>query len=65
MLGRAAYENPWMFADVDRRYYGVPNQNLSRKEVLRVSYRIYNLSCTLRTSILSARSPTSVLRTRC
>lgn len=34
MIGRAAYENPWMFSDADRRYYGVPNQNYSRKEIL-------------------------------
>jgi len=23
MLGRAAYENPWIFCDFDRRYFGI------------------------------------------
>jgi len=22
MIGRAAYENPWIFSDFDRRFYG-------------------------------------------
>ena len=34
MLGRAAYENPWIFSDVDRRIFNKPNQNISRKEIL-------------------------------
>lgn len=34
MIGRAAYNNPWMLADVDRRVFGVPNRGLSRREVL-------------------------------
>lgn len=34
MLGRAAYNNPWMFADADRRIFGVPNPGLSRREVI-------------------------------
>jgi tRNA-dihydrouridine synthase len=34
MIGRAAYNNPWMFADVDRRLFGVPNVGLSRREVI-------------------------------
>lgn len=38
MLGRAAYENPWIFSDFDRRFYGVPNQNYSRREVLQVLF---------------------------
>ena len=25
MIGRAAYENPWIFSDFDRRFYGIPN----------------------------------------
>jgi tRNA-dihydrouridine synthase A len=33
MIGRAAYENPWMFADVDRRFFNKPNPSNSRKEV--------------------------------
>jgi tRNA-dihydrouridine synthase A len=36
MLGRVAYENPWVLADVDRRFYGRKNPGLSRKEVLEV-----------------------------
>jgi tRNA-dihydrouridine synthase A len=34
MFGRAAYESPWMLADVDRRVYGAPNPVPSRLEVL-------------------------------
>jgi len=22
MIGRAAFDNPWMFSDIDRRFYG-------------------------------------------
>lgn len=34
MVGRYAYNNPWAFADVDRRIFGVPNPGLSRREVV-------------------------------
>lgn len=34
MIGRAAYEDIWHLADIDRRIYGVNNPGLSRKEVL-------------------------------
>jgi tRNA-dihydrouridine synthase A len=34
MIGRAAYQTPWLFSDMDRRYYGVANPGLSRKEIL-------------------------------
>lgn len=34
MIGRAAYENPWMFADVDRRFFNKPNPGLTRKEII-------------------------------
>jgi tRNA-dihydrouridine synthase A len=34
MIGRAAYDNPWIFADVDRRFFNKPNLNLSRKEIV-------------------------------
>jgi tRNA-dihydrouridine synthase len=34
MIGRAAYNNSWILADVDRRLFGVPNPGLSRREVL-------------------------------
>jgi len=36
MLGRVAYENPWVLADIDRRFYGRKNPGLSRREVLEV-----------------------------
>lgn len=34
MIGRAAYHNPWLLADADRRLFGVPNPGLSRREVI-------------------------------
>lgn len=34
MVGRLAYENPWILSDIDRRFYGLPNPGLSRKEIL-------------------------------
>ena len=34
MIGRASYQNPWLFAEVDAIYYGKKNPNLSRKEVI-------------------------------
>jgi len=34
MIGRVAYSNPWLFADVDRQFYGEPNPGLSRREVI-------------------------------
>jgi len=34
MLGREAYGNPWLLADVDRRFYGASDAPLSRSEVL-------------------------------
>lgn len=36
MIGRAAYQDPWIFSDFDRRFYGEENLNLSRKEVLKI-----------------------------
>lgn len=38
MIGRSAYESPWLFSDMDRRYYGKPNPGYSRREILQVSY---------------------------
>jgi tRNA-dihydrouridine synthase A len=32
MLGRAAYHNPWLLSDVDRRYYGAGN-SLTRADI--------------------------------
>jgi tRNA dihydrouridine synthase A len=34
MIGREAYHNPWLLADVDRRYYHTANPGLSRRDVL-------------------------------
>lgn len=34
MVGRLAYENPWELKDVDRRFYGLENPGLSRREIL-------------------------------
>jgi tRNA-dihydrouridine synthase A len=34
MLGRAAYHNPWLLADVDRRLFGTTNPARSREEVI-------------------------------
>lgn len=34
MIGRAAYDNPYLFASVDRRYYGAKTPVLSRHEVV-------------------------------
>jgi tRNA-dihydrouridine synthase A len=34
MIGRAGYENPWMFSDVDRRIFNKPNPGFSRKEIV-------------------------------
>ncbi|RYG47650.1 tRNA dihydrouridine(20/20a) synthase DusA, partial [archaeon] len=34
MIGRAAYNNPWIFADADRQLFGMPNPGLSRREVV-------------------------------
>lgn len=35
MLGRAAYQTPWMLADVDEMVFGAPAFNGSREDVLR------------------------------
>ena len=34
MIGRAAYENPCMFAPVDRLYFGKPGEDLTRRQVV-------------------------------
>jgi tRNA-dihydrouridine synthase A len=34
MIGRAAYNNPWMFADADRRFFDTPNVGLTRRAVV-------------------------------
>ena len=36
MVGRMAYENPWVLSDIDRRVYKLANPGLSRKEILKV-----------------------------
>lgn len=40
MIGRVAYSNPWLFADVDRQFYNEPNPGLSRREVVQ-AYAAY------------------------
>ncbi len=34
MIGREAYSNPWILADVDRRFYGEPEVSRSRLDIL-------------------------------
>lgn len=34
MLGRQAYDNPWMFRHVDSTFYSKPDANNSRKDIL-------------------------------
>lgn len=34
MVGRAAYENPYMFADVDFKFYGHSNPSKSRRQII-------------------------------
>ena len=36
-----AFDNPWMFSDVDRRFYDTPNPGLTRREILLVLHIIY------------------------
>ncbi len=39
MIGRAAYENPWMFHDTDTRFFGaVANPELSRHEAIEAMF---------------------------
>ena len=33
MLGRAAYDNPWLFSQVDQRYFGAESRDITRVEV--------------------------------
>lgn len=35
MIGRAAYQSPWVLADVDRRFYGVAAPPRSREDVIK------------------------------
>ena len=35
MIGRAAYDNPFLFADVDRRFYGCQAKPITRHDVVR------------------------------
>jgi tRNA-dihydrouridine synthase A len=34
MIGRAAYDDPFVFADVDRRFFGEPEQQITRPSVI-------------------------------
>ncbi|RVU48587.1 tRNA dihydrouridine(20/20a) synthase DusA [Lujinxingia sediminis] len=38
MIGRAAYDNPYQFSDVDRRFYGEQSAPRTRHEVARAMY---------------------------
>ena len=38
MLGREAYENPWLLADVDQRLFGEPPNPQTREHVLRAMF---------------------------
>ena len=38
MLGREAYENPWLLAEVDQRLFGEPPSTQTREDVLRGMY---------------------------
>ncbi len=40
MIGREAYANPYLLAEVDRRIYGVPGEPLTRRQALR-AYACY------------------------
>jgi tRNA-dihydrouridine synthase A len=40
MIGRAAYQNPWLLAEIDRRHFGDAAPERSREAVLR-DYRAY------------------------
>jgi tRNA-dihydrouridine synthase A len=35
MLGREAYENPWLLAEADARFFGAPARPLTREQVVR------------------------------
>ncbi len=39
MVGRITAENPWIVGGFDREFYGVPNPDLSRKDVILVPSR--------------------------
>jgi len=34
MIGRVAYNYPWLFRNMDSLYYGVPDQGLNRREII-------------------------------
>lgn len=38
MLGREAYNNPWLLASVDSEFFGAPASTLSRHDALRAMY---------------------------
>src|SRR6185503_16777434 len=35
MLGREAYENPWLLAEVDARLFGAAPANITREQIVR------------------------------
>lgn len=42
MLGRAAYQTPWLLADVDERYYGAAPNGITRQEAVRAMFPYIN-----------------------
>jgi tRNA-dihydrouridine synthase len=40
MLGRAAYHDPWLLADVDARLFGAPDAVASREEAVEWATRV-------------------------
>ena len=44
MIGREAYSNPWLFANVDQYYYNTANPSLSRREALESYLQYSNLA---------------------
>ncbi len=40
MLGRAAYDSPFIFSDFDRIFFGKENQDFSRREIIQVKQQI-------------------------
>ncbi|MFP4152713.1 MAG: tRNA dihydrouridine(20/20a) synthase DusA [Alkalispirochaeta sp.] len=38
MVGRAAYENPWLMVGVDHRFFGAPSPSITRRDVVEALY---------------------------
>lgn len=53
MIGRAAYSNPWLFAEADQRFFGKPAQAFTPHQVVRNLYPYIDTQLTLGTPLLS------------